>query len=795
MYHIPFILRRFLKSKSLRIINLLGLTLMFACMLVSYTYIKRELSYDKFYNNAHRIVRMTLSYDDNIADGRIYGTSTKQIWQNIPEIEDELKLEMVNTAILNHNGSKQVLNNLFFASENLLNILDIPLIEGNSREAFKSPESVIISERLALQLFGRTDVIGEKIELSSRRIESTVYFIRGVFKNMPENTHFHSDIIIHKADFDNFYHYVYLLMKDGYDLADIQSRLTANFKSQNPDSRNAIINLIPMTDIHLHSHLLREMETNGNIYYIYLIAGINLLLLIIVLFNLWLNSSVIFSYNKRYYQLLRMNGASSSVVIKDETWVSLLLAVISILSGKLLSVFIGSYFSISFSALSITETVGIAILFILSTIFVSLLPILINMSATAFLNDQADLRQSRFSISNVKYMLIVQYSIVLFIIIVGIGINNQMALIRNTQVAGNNDSILVFEEQPHEVIENYTAFRNELLKHSEIESVTAAMQLPGNAVRDMIVITTEGKDPAYIPVLVVGEDFMQTFDIKPVAGTLFPPLRLSYAEEANLQQRKMNEEGFKSSHRDNIIVNRKALGQLGFSSPEEAIGKEVGIGHNSLDYFPTGIICGVVEDFTYTNVYEDAIPMVILQRNMFMNCFIIRIAPGSNEQALATLNSVWATLNPDYPINYKFLSDSYKSLYVNELNAEKVVLFFSILSFVITILGLIIFMAFMIKNRMKEISIRKVNGATNSEIVFMLNFGLLRWIFLSFVIAMPAAWYVMDKWLENFAYKTTIYWWIFVLAGISVLLISFLAISWQSLKAARINPAKSLKGD
>lgn len=795
MYHIPFILRRLLKSKSLRIINLLGLTLIFACILVSYTYIKRELSYDKFYSNAHRIARMTLSYENNTADGRIYGISAKQIWQDIPEIEDVLKLELVNTAILNHNGNKQVLSNLFFAGENLLNILDIPLIEGNSKEAFRSPESVIISERLALQLFGRTDIIGEKIELSSRRIESTVRFISGVFKNMPENTHFHSDVIIHKDDFDNSFYYTYLLLKDGYNLADIQSRLTTNFKSQNPDNGNAVISLMPMTDIHLHSHLLREMETNGNIYYIYLIAGINLLLLIIVLFNLWLNSSVIFSYNKRYYQLLRMNGASSSVVIKDEIWVSLLLAVISILAGKLLSAFIGNYFSIPFSTLSLGETIILALLFILFTIFVSLLPILINMSATIFLNEQADLRQSRFSISNVKYMLIVQYSIVLFIIIVGIGINSQMALIRNTQVAGNNDKILVFEEQPHEVIKNYTAFRDELLKHSEIESVTAAMQLPGIAVRDMIAITAQGKEPVYIPVLVVGEDFMQTFNIKPVAGTLFPPLRLSYAEEENLQQRKMYEEGFKPFHTDNIIVNRKALGQLGFSSPEEAIGKEVGIVHNSLDYFPTGIICGVVEDFTYTNVYEDAIPMVILQRNMFMNCFIIRIAPGRNEQALATLNSVWATLNPDYPINYKFLSDSYKSLYMNELNAEKVVIFFSILSFIITILGLIIFMAFMIKNRMKEISIRKVNGATNSEIVFMLNFGLLRWIFLSFVIAMPAAWYVMDKWLENFAYKTTIYWWIFVLAGVSVFLVSFLAISWQSLRAARINPARSLKGD
>lgn len=177
MYHIPFILRRLLKSKSLRIINLLGLTLIFACILVSYTYIKRELSYDKFYSNAHRIARMTLSYENNTADGRIYGISAKQIWQDIPEIEDVLKLELVNTAILNHNGNKQVLSNLFFAGENLLNILDIPLIEGNSKEAFRSPESVIISERLALQLFGRTDIIGEKnrIEQQTNRIYCPLY--------------------------------------------------------------------------------------------------------------------------------------------------------------------------------------------------------------------------------------------------------------------------------------------------------------------------------------------------------------------------------------------------------------------------------------------------------------------------------------------------------------------------------------------------------------------------------------------------------------------------------------------
>ncbi|WP_029905007.1 ABC transporter permease [Prevotella sp. 10(H)] len=797
MRQIPFVIRRFTKSKSLRFINFLGLALLFACVLVSYTYIQRELSFDKFYKNADRIARLTLSLDDNIADGRIYKPSIRQIWQDIPAVEDALHLEKVNSSLLNHKGEKHVLNTLFFASKNLLDILDIPIVAGSSREAFDMPESVIISERLAKQVFGRTDIVGEEIELSSRRLPGKIYFVSGVYKDMPENTHFHADIIARNDSFDDSfrYRYIYLLMKDGYNVKDTQAKLTDNYIKLNPEDIKPQIGLMPMTDIHLHSHLLRELEPNGNIYYIYLIAGINLLLFIIVLFNLWLNSNVIFSYNKRYYQFLRMNGASSAIVVKDELFISLFLSLAAILTAKILSVFIGNYFGISFNMIPVSEEILLSLLFILFTSFVSLLPVFVNMSATMFTNEQADLRQARFSISNVKYMLVVQYSIVLFIIIVGIGIINQMSLIRNTQLGGNDNNIIVFNEQPQEVIRNYIPFRNELLKHSEIESVTAAMQLPGSAVRDMIGITMEGKEQIYLPTLVVGEDFLSSFDIKPIAGVSFPPMQLSYIEEEKLMEERRGNNDFKSNIKDNLIINKKALASLGFSSPEDAIGKEVKLSHGVLDYFPTGTICGVVDNFTYTNVYEESIPMVILQRNMFMNCFIVNFAPQREKEAKAITEAVWAEINPDYPVNFTFLSDSYKLLYTNEINAEKVVSFFSMLSFIITILGLITFMAFMIKNRLKEISIRKVNGATNNEIVYMLNLGLLKWVLLSFVIAMPAAWYVTKLWLENFAYQTTLYWWIFLMSGLIVFLISFMAISYQSLRASNVNPAKILKGD
>lgn len=234
---------------------------------------------------------------------------------------------------------------------------------------------------------------------------------------------------------------------------------------------------------------------------------------------------------------------------------------------------------------------------------------------------------------------------------------------------------------------------------------------------------------------------------------------------------------------------------MGFTSPDEAIGTEIKVEHGSLEYTHSVVVAGVVDDFTYTNVYEDAVPLIILQRNMFMNCFMIRSAPRQEEQAMQTLNSVWEKVNPDYPINYHFLSDTYNVVYKNELNAGKVIKFFSAVCLIITILGLIVFMAFMIKTRTKEIGIRKVNGATNREIVEMLNLSLLRWILLSVLIAIPVAWFIIDKWLENFAYKAPLDWWMFAGAGIVVSLISLMAVSLQSWKAAKINPVNSVRSE
>ena len=245
---------------------------------------------------------------------------------------------------------------------------------------------------------------------------------------------------------------------------------------------------------------------------------------------------------------------------------------------------------------------------------------------------------------------------------------------------------------------------------------------------------------------------------------------------------------------EEYVLNAKAVKMLGLGSPEKAINKTLTINHSSLGYIHQGIICGVVNNFTYTTMYEDTIPMIVIQRplHFFLNCIMVRLNPKNTECSLAVFNKVWNEVNPDYPASYSFLQDEYAKVYHNELNAEMLVRVFSILCLIIANLGLVIFMAFIIKSRTKEIGIRKVNGASSMEIVRMLNMSFIRWIVLAIIIAIPLAYFIMQRWLQDFAHKTTLDWWIFALTGLFVLLLSLLSVSWMTWDAATANPVESI---
>ncbi|MDR2118786.1 MAG: ABC transporter permease [Tannerellaceae bacterium] len=799
------LLKRLNKDRSLRLVSLAGLSVVFAGLLLSFIYIKREWSYDRFHANADRLVRYSRQTGSEPLDARIWGISrNRPEIGRVPGIEDAVFLVKAETGLLEYRGKRQVVNNFYQAGGNFFEVFSFPLLSGDKASVLEGAGKAVVSQSFARRLFGEDNPVGKELGISGRRIEARTVFVSGVYEDFPETSHFHTDLILsHPEEEYNDFTYTYLLLHPSAVLSEVKQSIAAELEEASREAGLTISPVLtPLTDIHLRSHTGREMEANGNILYIYLVAGANLLLLTIVFFNLWLNAGLIFAGNRKYYRLLRLNGASSWEVLKDESLQALATGAVSILAGGLAGNILAPYLHLSQSALTVAEAAVLCSLFLLLIGLVSILPVLTGMSSTLFLSMQTDWKPAGFSLSNVRFMLIAQYSMVMFIVIMSFGVSRQIHRIRSLQVGGLEEQILVMKEQPDPVKEKYEVLKAELLQYPEIESVTSAMQLPGSSIRDRVNVRREGETPEDerpVSVLAVGEDFLPFFRIQPVAGSVFAHSSRTYQEELRLAMEYYTSgqaAATASAVSEEYVINRKALHVLGFSSPEEAVGQPLFLSEREgVSYINRGIIAGVTDDFNYTTMFEEPAPQIVLQRKNFQHCILVRFADGQKQEGLATFLRVWESVNPDYPADYAFLQDVYAAVYRNELNAQALVRIFALFSLTVANLGLIIILAFIIRRKTREIGIRKVNGATAMDIIRLLNGRFFIWIGIAFALSVPAAYRVMTLWLRNFADRTDLPWWVFVSAGLSVCLLSALSVSIPSWRASRLNPVQAMKMD
>jgi len=290
----------------------------------------------------------------------------------------------------------------------------------------------------------------------------------------------------------------------------------------------------------------------------------------------------------------------------------------------------------------------------------------------------------------------------------------------------------------------------------------------------------------------VGDDFLPFFRITPLTGNVFRDNPLSYQEEEQLFNNFI-ETNNASNITEEYIINRRALQELGFTEPQDALNKIINIKHGGLDYINKGRIIGVTEDYNYTTTFEDSQPQMLMQRKNFQHCIMVRLSSAETEKAISLFNQIWNDINPDYPADYTFLQNIYNEVYQNEIKAKSLTSLFSLLCLIIANLGLIIITSFVIKRKTKEIGIRKVNGATPFSIIRMLNNRFILWIGIALLIALPYAYLIMTQWLKQFAHKTEINGWLYAFAALLVLSVAMISISWQSWRAATINPIKALK--
>lgn len=342
------------------------------------------------------------------------------------------------------------------------------------------------------------------------------------------------------------------------------------------------------------------------------------------------------------------------------------------------------------------------------------------------------------------------------------------------------------------------------------------MEEPGGDILDGCGFEMEGvekKDNQAINIFTADSNFFRTMNIHALAGTTDPGYTPSQDWEADAVElstaraelasnpakaselnRKISEyEKRVGGYREKYIINESALRLLGISRPADAVGKRFRLSFFLPDLFPEGEIIGVVPDFHYTNLHNEEKPLVIAPRKMFDYCFIVSLNPEQRKKAVATINTAWKKVNPDFPLQYEYITDSYHKIYAGEYAQTHVLSLFAIISVILSALGIFAMSSFSIQRRVKEIGIRKVNGARVYEVMSMLNEHYVKQVLVSFLIAAPAAWYIMHRWLESFAYTADLSWWIFAAAGLLTLAVAILTVSWQSWKAATRNPVEALR--
>jgi putative ABC transport system permease protein len=407
------------------------------------------------------------------------------------------------------------------------------------------------------------------------------------------------------------------------------------------------------------------------------------------------------------------------------------------------------------------------------------------------------------------FPLVIQFTLAVIAITGTIVLQRQMNFLNDQHPQAQNPNIIVIERNPWAVVQRYDAFKSNLLQDPSILNMTGAMEEPGGDILDNFQFEMEGitPDPTQsIHILTTDPNFFSLLEITPLAGSV----ELDYTPDQNWEREAVElstlvqSPNFDQQHateltervmpyREQYILNESALKMLGIENPEDAIGRSFHLLFQLPYLFPEGKVVAVVPDFHYTNLHSEERPLVMAPRKMFNYNFLIQIDSNRKTEALAAINATWQKINPEFPFIYGYINDSYKKVYATEYAQSKVLSLFALISVFLSALGIYAIAAFSMQRRVKEIGIRKVNGASVSEIMILLNRKFMLLVSIAFVIAIPIAWYAMSRWLESFAYKTELSWWIFALAGFIAMVIALITVSIQSYRAATRNPVESLR--
>ncbi len=774
--------RKMMRQKVFSLINIAGLAIGMAICILIFLWVQDELNYDRFHKNANNIYRIVMNDQNYGVEWPVVSIPVgPALKQDFPEVLDSVRVSDFRGLITHEDTKFDEIG--AYVDPSFLEIFSFPFNGGNPQTALNSPNSIVISQKMADKFFGNKDPLGKNLKLN-QDLDLTV---TGIIQNMPENSYFDLDFlapfdIFEQRDRDptnwgRFQLYTYILLRDNSNFRELGEKI-AGLLQQHDVRPGPKLELEALTRIHLHA-----ADGGGDIRYIYIFSIIAVFILAIACINFMNLTTARSSTRAVEIGMRKVTGARRTDLVKQFFGESVLIALIALafaitlvflllptlnsLTNKQLSMNPHGNWTVIFGFVGIVLFAGFLAGSYPALFLSALKPV--NILRGTLIPTRGGAKRALFR----KALVICQFTISIFLIISTFIIFKQLHFIQSRNLGYQKDHIITVPLRGN-ASQQYEAFKNELLRDSRITHATAASEVPVMIRKIHIGYDWEGKDPekeSRMTEVIVDHDFIETFDMTIAQGRDFSKDYPSDSTEA-------------------YILNEAAVNDMGLDSPT---GKRFAAPTH--DGMREGTIIGVVKDFHFQPLHDaiDPLVMFILPGNFNYLCISLQPETSRLPGTIRYIESVWNKFAPHFPFQYSFVDARFDRLYRSEQKTGRIFGHFTFLAIFISCLGLFGLAAQIAEQRTKEIGIRKVMGATVAGITLLLIRDFMRWIIVANVIAWPTAYLAMNRWLQNYAYRANIGIDIFILASVMALLIAFLTVSFQTIRAAMADPVDSLR--